>query len=1187
MAHYLEEELYKLLKKDESIFDFIQNGILDGLWYWDLENPEIGWINSRFWEMLGYEPKDMPQISRLWQEVIFQEDLKIATDNFNKHIADSTYPYDQVLRYKHKNGSTVRVRCRGMAIRNEKGEAYRMFGAHQDVTSIKETEILLKEEKTIAQISEEKYKSIYENAPLAFQSLNTDGEIIDINPAWLNLLGYSKEDVMGEKFSSFLDKDFVDHFKTNFPAFKERGFVKDVQFKMKKKGGDNVYVSFEGCVGNDTEGNFVQTYCTFKEITKEKLFEEKLKESEKLFRVLFEKTNTGLLRTNKEGFFMQVNEKFCEIVGYSSMELLKMHFEEITHPDDLEYNVSVFEKILNQEIDEYSIEKRFIHKDKREVWSKVSVTVIRDSRGFVDYLLASAIDISKEKLAEIELKKSEEKYRFLAEKTSDLIIMRNSKGGIEYISPNVEELTGYTLEEYMKFGSFDNIHEEDKLILKNNIEKIKEGVSEITTEYRVKQKSGGFIWIQSRTKAIRNDDGNVVSLLSTSSNINARKISSIKLKESEEMLRLSMESSGIAVWEYDLVTKITKRSNNHDQLYCDKKLDVWTLELAINATHPDDKEYCIGVFENAISAGGNNYFHIDFRVVWPDGSIHWLSKYGEVVSRGDDGSANVLRGTVMDVSDRKNSEEMIRESDEKLKLTIDNSPLGVGITDMEGRLVSSNKKFHNIVGYSQNELDGINISEITHPDDLNVNIGVLKKLTHESGFKVEKRYVKKNGEIVYVKIHAGAIHNSEGLPEYGLAFIEDITSRKKNENKIIKQNHDYEALNQELIVTNEDLLISTEKAKEANKLKTEFLHNMSHEIRTPMNGIIGFSDLLCAEEGSGEKRKFYANIIKNSSNQLLRIIDDILEISTLETKQIKLNEEQFLLNDFIMELFSIFDIKSKEKKIPFYVKKELLDQQSVITSDKAKLHKILSNLLENSLKFTNAGFIEMGYYIEKNNIILYVKDTGIGIAEDNREKIFERFSQADTNIAIKHGGLGLGLSIAKENTELLGGEITLKSEKGEGTTFFVSIPYKPVNDIGESKKNDKIIMSKDAKYNILIAEDEEINYLFLETIINNMDNEFINLIHAKNGKEAIELNDANRIDLILMDLKMPVLNGYLAAEQIKAKYPNIPIIAQTAYSTDSDREIALKHGCDDFISKPLKKEDVSDLIMKYFTIKRN
>ena len=421
-----------------------------------------------------------------------------------------------------------------------------------------------------------------------------------------------------------------------------------------------------------------------------------------------------------------------------------------------------------------------------------------------------------------------------------------------------------------------------------------------------------------------------------------------------------------------------------------------------------------------------------------------------------------------------------------------------------------------------------------------------------------------------------------------------IAAKKRHEHELEDKNNkyeiinkEYEALNKELNITNNKLFIEKEKVEKANKLTHEFLHNMSHEIRTPMNGIIGFADLLKDDDIDRNQRNRYISIIESSGQQLLHIIDEILEISRLDTKKVPVFEEEFFLNDLITELFSVFNFKTKELNIAFYLKKGLSDKDSLIMTDKVKLNKVLGNLIENAIKFTSEGFIELGYYKENNNLVLYVKDTGIGISSENYKNIFVRFSQEEKELSQKAGGLGLGLSIVKENTELIGGKISLKSEKGKGTTFYVTIPY--ISEIKTTETTEKKAESESVKETIkkkinrtiLIAEDEEINLLYLKELLNYIDDYNLNVLSAGNGKEAVKLCHENDIDIILMDIKMPVMNGIEASKKIKAFKPDVPIIVQTAYSMAEDKDLALRSGCDDFISKPIEKDIFLTVMKKY------
>lgn len=445
----------------------------------------------------------------------------------------------------------------------------------------------------------------------------------------------------------------------------------------------------------------------------------------------------------------------------------------------------------------------------------------------------------------------------------------------------------------------------------------------------------------------------------------------------------------------------------------------------------------------------------------------------------------------------------------------------------------------------------------------------------------------------YKKVNS-SMKRKEEVQEALIVQNNELISTKKD---LLIKNNEYQAVNEELTattdalrMTNQELTEAKTKAEESDRLKTEFINNMSHEIRTPMNGILGFANFLNKPELSDEKRSFYTSIIKNSGVQLMRIIDDILEISKLNTKQVQVNEETVCLNDLITEQFLIFDIKANETNLPIYLNKTLSDETSTIFTDRVKLNKVLSNLIENALKFTTKGYVEIGYVLKSENeatwLEIYVKDTGVGIKPEKKESIFQRFSQEETDLSKKAGGLGLGLAIAKENTELLGGKISVESKKGEGAKFIVNIPYKPT----KGNDNKQFFLDNDLKevhdeYTFLIVEDEEVSFLFIETILVELYEEKCKVIHARNGKEAVNYIQAdNEIDIVFMDLKMPEMNGFDAAKEIRKLNKEIPIIAQTAYTSDKDKKKAIMAGCNELITKPIDETQMKKIIACYLKI---
>ncbi|MFA9370217.1 MAG: PAS domain S-box protein [Labilibaculum antarcticum] len=499
--------------------------------------------------------------------------------------------------------------------------------------------------------------------------------------------------------------------------------------------------------------------------------------------------------------------------------------------------------------------------------------------------------------------------------------------------------------------------------------------------------------------------------------------------------------------------------------------------------------------------------------------------------------------------------EKIEKSESRFKALHDASFGGIAIHD-KGIILDCNQGLAKISGYSTEELIGMNglllIAE--HQRDF-----VLQNILTEYEKPYQSIGIRKNGEEYPIRLEARQI------PYQGrnvrVVEFRDITDQIKNEIELKK---------------------AKEKAEESDQLKTEFINNMSHEIRTPMNGILGFSDLLNEPNITDSKRQQYHKIIHNSGNQLLRIIDDILEISELGTKQVRIQIEELCLNDFLSELFSIFESKAKINKTPLYLKNDLSDIEITLLTDPYKLNRIVSNLLENALKFTDNGSIELGCKLQNNNLLIYVKDTGIGVHPAKQKLIFERFSQEDKEMSQIVGGLGLGLSIANENAKLLGGNITLESEKGKGATFYLSIPYQPVKPKNDQNSNTNDQNLKEERHHtILVAEDEEVNFMYLEIILSEFDDN-LTIIHAKNGKEAIDICKINdHIDLILMDIKMPGINGIDATKKIRQFRQHVPIIAQTAYTAIQEQDEATHAGCNDFISKPIKKEKLLAITSHY------
>ncbi len=367
------------------------------------------------------------------------------------------------------------------------------------------------------------------------------------------------------------------------------------------------------------------------------------------------------------------------------------------------------------------------------------------------------------------------------------------------------------------------------------------------------------------------------------------------------------------------------------------------------------------------------------------------------------------------------------------------------------------------------------------------------------------------------------------------------------------------------------------KAEESEKLKSAFLTNMSHEIRTPLNAIMGFSSLLLKDANINTKHLEFLKNIQVGGTRLLHIITDVLDLSVLESQKQTVTIAPVNLNDLLDGIFLSRKIEAEQKNLAYSCKYILPHEDSFILTDSTRLNRIIDILIENSIKFTEEGEIEIGYTVKGTQLILYVRDTGLGIVSENIDSIFERFKKIEYKFAVENPGAGLGLSIAKNLVGLLGGSIWVDSVENKGSTFYVSIPFKRKNIGLDTVKNSARVVSNPNHNTILIADDEKINGEFLTEAFSELS--YI-LFFAKNGKEAVEICKNTHIDIILMDIKMPILNGYDASKKIWKNNPHIPIIAYTAFADTEEKERLLNTGFIDIILKPSSNENIVHVLTR-------
>ncbi len=554
-----------------------------------------------------------------------------------------------------------------------------------------------------------------------------------------------------------------------------------------------------------------------------------------------------------------------------------------------------------------------------------------------------------------------------------------------------------------------------------------------------------------------------------------------------------------------------------------------------------------------------------------DGSAFWVSMNVQKQFNENEEFIGTI-GVVRDITERKLAEKAIKDSQIKYQELFEANTDGITIfkfNNSEKRVVEIidlNENSAKMLGYTIEQMLLINPVEL-EKDVTSAKIEKREKDLLEKGFSnFETILFHKDGHEINVEIKVIIINYNEQIALMNI--VRDITERKKTEYELIK---------------------AKEKAEESDRLKSAFLANMSHEIRTPMNGILGFAELLKEPMLTGIEQQKYINIIQKSGERMLNLINDIMNISKIEAKITQVFVSDTDINEQTEFIYNFFKPEAEEKGIKLFFKNTLSAKKAIIRTDKEKLYAILENLVKNSIKFTNQGVIEIGYKLIKSDnteLEFYVKDTGIGISEEKKQIIFDRFRQGSESLSRNYEGAGLGLSIAKAFVEILGGKLWVESESGTGSTFYFTIPYNNETKIEVETEQflakDITIQPLKRNLKILVVEDDEISELYIKKIIKAAGNE---VYCARTGMEALNLCRSNsEIDLILMDIKMPDMNGYETTRQIRQFNKNVKIIAQTAFALVGDKEKAMDAGCNYYITKPINKKELMGLITNYFNI---
>jgi len=980
-----------------------------------------------------------------------------------------------------------------------------------------------------------------------------------INHAYEKFLGKKRKDIIGRTdFELMMDESLAKQCrKSDEEALKKGRMVSFIE-----RTDENWFETLKFPVpllnGKTGVGGFVWDITTFKTT------ENELKVRESLFRTSLYSIGDAVITTDRQGRIMHMNPVAEELTGWKEAEAKNRKIDEvfcIVNEETRQTVENPVERVLSEgTVVGLANHTLLLAKDGREIPVADSGAPIRSDENDIMGVVLVFRDQTRERNFLKEIQEREIKIResqLLLKEILDTIPVRvfwkdrnsiylgcNKPFAMDAGLKNPEEMIGKTDYDMGWAEQAELYRHDDKEVIESGIPKLQYEEPQTTPD-------GGTIWLKTSKVPLRNTANEIIGVLGTYEDITEKKKTELALQKSEKNFRRTLDESpfGIRIVSSDGITKYVNQEflnvfgfeSFDDYLaapiksyYTEKSLlEHEQRKLARKSDKYAQEEYEVEIIRKD---GKSRTLQVYRKGVFWDGEMHELVIY-------------------QDITFRKQAEEKLR----LLGKSVEQSPVCIIIVDRYGRIEYVNPAFTMTTGYSQEETLGMNpriLKSGYHSKEFYKNL--WETILSGKDWVGEFYNKKKNGQFYWESTIISPVADEKGTITHFVAIKEDITAQKK---------------------ITEELILAKEKAEESDRLKSAFLANLSHEIRTPMNAIMGFSQLLEAESYGQEKKHEFVEIIQKSGQYLLSVIDDIIEISRIETRQITPTLTRVNINQLMHLLHERLQITiPEEKEIRLLCESDDEGRNVFIETDEVKLQQILTNLISNGIKYTEQGFVKFGYRITGNEEIeFYVEDTGIGIDPKYHNRIFDRFGRVEGDVAVRKGGLGLGLAIAKAYTELLGGTIRLESEPGKGSLFTVFLPCK-IHTESISKESDMRFSHApgELKLKILIAEDDDVNFIYLRELFSAGN---YTVLRASTGREAVDIcRQNNDIDLVLMDIKMPGMTGTEALKEIRKQCPSLPVIAQTAYAMSGDEQRILKEGFDGYIAKPLTSEKLMETI---------
>jgi PAS domain S-box-containing protein len=1013
--------------------------------------------------------------------------------------------------------------------------------------------------------SEKKYRRLIEGAGVTMFTSNKEGIFTYVSGKAQALTGYTAGELTGKSFATLVKPEWIENIAYQYQLqVKEGKQESTIEFPITTREGNQKWVEQQAVLLFDDEGGFAGYQCVVKDITDKKEADLQLKKSEQLMQSVLNNTREGFFMINKKHELLLVNRQAREGMEMVSGKPLAvgMNLMDFVLESERKQAIENLNRVFNGE--QVNHESKY-NTPNGEQWIRISHSPVRDDEGKIIGAALVTHDVTEKRKQEEFIRQSEYKFRTTLERLGDNVWEHDFRTDETYFSKTAFDFLGYGPADFSNNVNlwWECTHKDDRWLLEENDRKYKAGILDRhSLEYRMICKDGSMKWVFDRGVVIdKSGDNKPLRILGTHTDITNLKITEEKLRDSDQKIRAMLESTKEGFFmighDYSIMMMNEVGSRSITTLTGKKgKLGDNILEYIL----PERQEIFLKTFTKVMNGGIEE---TEVSAETPEGRKWYDNSYFPV--RNARNEIIGICASSKDITEKKlvdNALDKIRAEREeyqyRLQSILDNTPLIVFVKDLEGRYLFVNKSFLELLSLTDKEVIGKTDFDITSAE-------------------LAAEYKKVDDEVIRTLRSVEreeTIYNENGGQNLLLTKF-PLFDRKNNIYGVSGIATDYT----DKVQYRQKLIEAKKKAESAEQLQEQFLANMSHEIRTPMNGIIGMTNVLMGT-GLDEEQKEFVNIIKQSSDNLLFLINDILDLSKIKSGKLSIEHIHFNLRDTLEATLAPFYIKAKEKGVELVLSQDITIPQQ-LEGDPYRLNQILNNLLSNALKFTEKGSVQLSIakvnQSEKEVTLQFsVADTGIGIPEEKMQNIFNSFEQASSSTARKFGGTGLGLAITKQLVEMQEGKIEVKSTAGSGTVFEVTIRYPYTN-----QKSTKEILPETSQNNnnalkgkrILVAEDNEINQ---KVILNILKKEGIVTVIADNGREAVtRLEEGEEFDLIILDIQMPEMDGFQTATYIRKKLLiNIPIIAMTASALRNEKMKCFELGMNEYLTKPFSPAEL-------------